>query len=922
MFLADHGGWPELLPFMFKLTTSKEESHVESSLNIFSQLAILLGAETFRPYFTNIMAILQSGLSDQRLRIKLGALNATSAFLQIMEEEEDQTHITQYQSLLPMMLSCISDALNQQKEQEARKALEMFVELVEVEPLFFKPSLQTLINAMFQIAQATSLEDETRRYALEVMVSLSESKPVMMKKQPDFVKNMVWLLLSWMVGVQDFKEWYDFSDPDEVSNDDIAEDALDRICLCLKGKSVVPVLFQNISALLANKDDWRQRHAGIMAISVAAEGCKFVLRNHTAEIMAFLAPVFADPHPRVRWAASNCLGQLCIDFFPDFQTKHAAQMVPLMIVAMQDPTPRCAAHGATCVINFAEYSTPDVLMPHVPTILATLHSLLMTAPLKVQEVVFTALSTVVENCEDKFLPYYDQFVPYLKSVVQKASGQKEYALLRGKAMECLSLVGCAVKKEKFAPDAREVLDLMLRTQVVAADDPQIGYLESAFARLAECLGADFAPYLPIVMPSSMQRAQMKADLQVLASEAETPQGWDVYSLGDKAIGIHTSLLEEKASATQILLCYAAHLGEAFFPYVEEVARLVNNNITFYYNDEVRGAIIALIPELLKVTAAHMKTTATPADKTPLVRLWQFMLEMIVKALPDEPESSLRAALLQSIQESMDVIQVPCIPEDHMAPLAEALKTMLNEWVANKEQRDQKKGAGEFDDEEDKEALEEHEELQDDLLTNIVDTIGKILKVHRGQFLQAYHDFLLPLATHFIKPESDPLMRQKGLCMFDDIVEHTGVSSLPLVTHYLPAMLNYTADSDPAVVQAAVFGLGISGQYLGDHFAPYINDALARLQAVVSRMSAEAAEDFKYAVDNAIAAVGKILFGQAARLSLPDLVPAWVARLPLRTDMVESRICTGLLLTFYDQMGQGILGKDTTMAGAVHVQRQR
>ena len=34
---------------------------------------------------------------------------------------------------------------------------------------------------------------------------------------------------------------------------------------------------------------------------------------------------------------------------------------------------------------------------------------------------------------------------------------KEFRMLRGKAMECISLIGVAVGKEKFAADAKEVL---------------------------------------------------------------------------------------------------------------------------------------------------------------------------------------------------------------------------------------------------------------------------------------------------------------------------------------------------------------------------------------------------------------------------------------------------------------------------------
>ena len=43
-------------------------------------------------------------------------------------------------------------------------------------------------------------------------------------------------------------------------------------------------------------------------------------------------------------------------------------------------------------------------------------------------------------------------------------------------------------------------------------------------------------------------------------------------LGERRIRIRTSVLEEKATACNMLCCYADELKEGFFPYVEEVCQ--------------------------------------------------------------------------------------------------------------------------------------------------------------------------------------------------------------------------------------------------------------------------------------------------------------------------------------------------------------
>lgn len=59
----------------------------------------------------------------------------------------------------------------------------------------------------------------------------------------------------------------------------------------------------------------------------------------------------------------------------------------------------------------------------------------------------TSIASVADTAEEKFVPYYDLFMPSLKHIVENAV-QKELRLLRGKTIECISLIGLAVGKEK------------------------------------------------------------------------------------------------------------------------------------------------------------------------------------------------------------------------------------------------------------------------------------------------------------------------------------------------------------------------------------------------------------------------------------------------------------------------------------------
>ena len=66
----------------------------------------------------------------------------------------------------------------------------------------------------------------------------------------------------------------------------------------------------------------------------------------------------------------------------------------------------------------------------------------------VLEQIVTTLASVADTAEEKFQAYYDRFVPCLKYIIQNAN-TPELRLLRGKTIECISLIGLAVGAEKF-----------------------------------------------------------------------------------------------------------------------------------------------------------------------------------------------------------------------------------------------------------------------------------------------------------------------------------------------------------------------------------------------------------------------------------------------------------------------------------------
>lgn len=56
-------------------------------------------------------------------------------------------------------------------------------------------------------------------------------------------------------------------------------------------------------------------------------------------------------------------------------------------------------------------------------------------------------------------------MPLLKQILSNTTNSKEYRVLRGKTIECISFIGVAVGKEKFHEDAKSVMQLMLQNGI-------------------------------------------------------------------------------------------------------------------------------------------------------------------------------------------------------------------------------------------------------------------------------------------------------------------------------------------------------------------------------------------------------------------------------------------------------------------------
>ncbi|CAI9286116.1 unnamed protein product [Lactuca saligna] len=235
---------------------------------------------------------------------------------------------------------------------------------------------------------------------------------------------------------------------------------------------------------------------------------------------------------------------------------------------------------------------------------------------------------------------------------------KANCMLRAKSMECISLVGMAVGKDKFKDDAKQVMDVLMLLQgsQLETNDPTISYMLQAWARLCKCLGQDFLPYMNVVMPPLLHFIQLKPDVTITYAD-DSDDDIDGLMMKDKIIRTKTSVLDEKATTCNMICCYTDELKEGFFPWIDQVAPTLVPLLKFYFHKEVRKAIVSDDIEDFHFVLLKMMHTIEVEEA------------LMLKTMAEEVEALIEGSNVKANDQSQKSPEgVPPTYEDVVAPL--------------------------------------------------------------------------------------------------------------------------------------------------------------------------------------------------------------------------------------------------------------
>lgn len=913
--------WPEFTSILLEWSNSPDSGLREIACHIFGSVPSLFGNQQAQSIGI-IGQFLVRAISDpSSSELRAAGLRALAAFT-VQNATEDSV-LQSLRELVPVALQAIATAI--QTDSEDDTPLKALVDIADAAHKYLRPYLAPTLELCYKILCNEELEETQRHLALEVIVTLAENIPAGVRKSATLIESLVGTLLNMMSEVDEEPDWADADtaeEEDDSSNALTAELALDRLSCAVGGQHILNEIRRSVPNMLQHAD-WKRRYAGLMAISACSEGSSKQMETMLGSILDAVLPRLSDPHPRVRYAACNSVGQMATDFGPKLQKTHHSTVLPALVQTLNDTVPRVQANAGAALVNFCEKVPQHILVNYLDDLVSKLEQIMNS---KFQEMVehgrklvlmqiVTTVASVADAAEKKFLPYYDRFMPVLKYIMENAT-HKDLRLLRGKTIECISLIGLAVGKEKFIQDVGPVMNLLLQTQTQPdsessdEDDPQASYMISAWARICKLLGRDFESYLPVVMPQVLRSACVKPEICILdndeADDVESDVDWQVVKLGeDRNYAIRTSGLEDKATACQMLVCYAREMKESFAPYCQQVLDIMVPLLDFYFNDEVRSAAAECLPFLL----SSMKVKQPELVKT----AWERVHKSLIRAVTNEPERDVVADHLQSLANSIEAVGKTYVTSDQLAEIRNLLDHLFHEHFEKSDERLAQRQNEDYDEFEEERLLSEKDEDEYVLskMCDIVHSIFAAFGVEALPFFQQLMVFCVKLLEQN-RPWSD---LQWGICLWDEIIEFTGTQSWQFHQFFLPTFVQAVHHQQPDVRQAVVYGIGVAAMKGGPEYNQILSDFVGPLIQLIEAPDSKSEEN-NLCTENAISAITKIMKYRPECLppalgGIDALIVRWLGWLPICDDTVETEHVYGYLCDLIEANNPVVIGPDNS-----------
>ncbi|XP_041823650.1 importin-4 isoform X1 [Melanotaenia boesemani] len=907
--------WPALLQLLNQSTKSTNPHDRQVGLLLLNKV-IESNPEPFKPHYCELLQLFSTVLQDLN--------NPTALYYCILTI----TAITGYtgtdeiklmQSIIPNLTVALKHLIKADQDQ-ASEAMEVFIELMEIEVSIIMPHVAYIVNFCLEVGSNTELSDSLRVKALSCITFLIKlkSKTVLKLKLLNPILLAIFPILTAAPppGEQDPEDEDDDSGngTDNENPKHCAAQMIDTMALHMPPEQLFKHIIPLTQGCLTSENPY-QKKGGLMCLAVLAEGCADHIRTKMlSSVLQTVCQSLSDSNQVVRNAALFALGQFSEHLQPEV-SKYCAELMPLLLGYLSSLNETKVGHVTKAFYaleNFMENLGADI-EPYLPTLMNTMLSALNnTSNLKIKELAVSAIGAIANAAKELLVPYFPPIIESLKGFLTTTT--EEMRSLQTQSLDTLSVLARTIGKDVFSPLAAECIQLGLNL-TDAIDDPDLRRctysLYSAVSTVnPECLTPHLTAITTVMLLALKSNEGITAHLEedktfVLLDEDDDDDhdnnGEEKATedfLGDEpepetdindvaGFSVENSYIDEKEDACDALGEIAFSTGAAFQPFLESSFQQVYEMRDFPHED-VRRAALGAMGQFCRAQHKVWKENTTDANHQALLKLLDVVLPCFLETVRTDRERQ----VVMGVLETMNNMIKSCKEEVFKNP--SRLKEICNviRDVLAKKTACQDGGHDEVDDE-DQQA--EYDAMLQEFAGEGIPLLAS--SVPADKFAPFLNDLLPPIMS---KAKSSCTVADRSFSVgtigeiLQALVSAPGGRGLAgrLSNRLLPVLVAGVKDRDAEVRNNSVFGLGSLAEAAG----PVIVTDYPMMLSVFSNLLTK--ESDLRVIDNLCAALCRMIMSNVDAVPLEQVVPALVTRLPLKEDLEENKTVYNCLAMLY------------------------
>ena len=366
----------------------------------------------------------------------------------------------QFKDLIFNVLETTLKCFNENDNDNLKICLDAIKDLSNCEPKILRKYFQDLFILMGKISENVDLEENLREMCLEIVTTLIEAMPKLIKDPKDGnqnLENFVTRLFKYAMELDQTidEDWLNPSKISYISDEFIPEKKLDLATSLLTRlfevfdedeDKLLNLTSNNIVQLInhSNEKDWKYKYIAYITVAEIAPNIKKL--SSIEKLISMIITDLFSPNIKVQYASLYCIAELSDAHNPDFQNQYHKEIIPKVIQLLtESKSLRVQLEVCDALEMFVEHMTDSDAAIYLQSSLDALFNVFLKneneCPPSLKQGIIGVVEEFIHASENEFIKYSEKCLQILLEYLSNILTNNINGNLVGPLMEVISEIG-------------------------------------------------------------------------------------------------------------------------------------------------------------------------------------------------------------------------------------------------------------------------------------------------------------------------------------------------------------------------------------------------------------------------------------------------------------------------------------------------